>query len=180
MFGLTVNNSRHTKDMVSMVAKTFIVGDTLEVKLQDFSKMLSHMGISKLSVFIIDDFENIKTTSIKEPCLVELIEINKKNFKELLNDPNFNFLGYNKESLYILKNSNFKQVKHLFIKINGHNVNIGRGGSQKSHMISPLELRFNAYIFALCNFSYKYMSSLNVFNYLQKHRYLIYCDKLKK
>jgi hypothetical protein len=178
MFVLTINSSRYKKDIVPMIAKIFIVGDTLEVSLKDFSTMLSHMGISKLTLFIIGDFGKTNSFTIEESCFIEFVEISRGNFAEFLNDPNFNFMDYNKESLYILKNSNFRQVKELFSTINGYKASVGKGsGSQKSHLTSPLELRLIAYVFALCNFSYKYMSSLNIFKYLHKGRYLLYREK---
>lgn len=58
-------------------------------------------------------------------------------------------------------------------------MDLGRGGSQKSHIISPLDIRLSAYLMALYNFNYKTtFISINTINILPKDRYLP-CKNLK-
>ncbi len=73
--------------------------------------------------------------------------------------------------MYIIRDGNFLDIKNLFATINNCNVNLGRG-SQKSHMLSPLDLRLSNYIMAMFNFNYKLVSYLNTFNEVPKNIYL--------
>jgi hypothetical protein len=83
-----------------------------------------------------------------------------------------NLLTYNRETLYILINGEYKAVKNTFTKINDCKVNIGRGDSQKANNISPLDFRLSCYLMAMFNFDYKYISYLNAFKDLSEDRYL--------
>lgn len=62
--------------------------------------------------------------------------------------------------MFIIRNEKFRGIKNLFSRINSCNVNISRGGSQKSQVLSPLYLRLSSYIMAMSNFDYKYIYSL--------------------
>jgi hypothetical protein len=68
-------------------------------------------------------------------------------------------------------------IKNLFARIQNRNVNVGRGGSQKAHALSPLDFRLSSYLMAMFKFDYKFISSLNSFNVMSKDRYLSYMDK---
>ena len=103
--------------------------------------------------------------------------MNAEDYVAYLNNPLCNFLEHNKYTLYILKEGNYIDIKNIFGKINGFDTNIGRGGSQKSHMLSSLDFRLSCYLMAMFGFNYKYISSLNTFNYISKERYLPYIDK---
>ena len=139
------------------------------------------MQIDKLHIYSINDcsksdkfFDMIR---LKEPSNVNYIKIGVENFTEFLNKPDVNFLEYNKDSLYILRNGCYMDVKNIFTRINGYDTNVGRGGSQKAHMISPLDLRLSCYLMALFNFDYKLISNLNSFNNISKNRYLPYFSR---
>jgi len=67
-------------------------------------------------------------------------------------------------------------VKNIFKKINNYDINIGIGGSKKSHMISPLDLILSSYIMAMFKFNFKLISQLNTFNCICKSRYLPYTN----
>jgi hypothetical protein len=102
-------------------------------------------------------------------------------FIQFLDNSDEKFLDYNKNSLYILRNSDYKDVKLLFNSIGNHKVDIGRGGGQKSHLVSPLELRLSCYLMAMFNFKYSDLCRLNTFNLLDKKRYLpFFSNKYKK
>lgn len=158
-----------------------VLSNDLKVNLNDLTRSLNFMKINELSIFYIDDTIN-KTNVIKGegPNKLSFIEINKTNFIEFINNPNTNFLEYNKSSLYILKDSNYIDVKILFNKINQCEVNVGRGGGQKAHVLSPLDFRLSCYLMAITNFSYKQAFYLNSFNLLNKSSYLPYINKFMK
>jgi hypothetical protein len=91
-----------------------------------------------------------------------------------------NFLDYNINSMYILRSGNYIDIKNMFTSINGYRVNIGRGGSQKAHMLSPLDFRLSCYMMAMFNFNYKHISHLNTFNSINKDKYLPWSDTIFK
>jgi hypothetical protein len=100
--------------------------------------------------------------------------MNSQNFMVFLNGENNDFYKYNKESLYILKGGNFLDMKNLFSIVNRDQTNIGRGSSQKSHALSPLELRLTSYLMAMVKFNFDLISKLNLFDDMGKDRYLSY------
>lgn len=137
------------------------------------------MKIDRLQIFSINNNNNshiINKIGTKGYDLV-YFDMNSKLFINQILNSNHNFLDYNNNSLYILRGGNFLDIKNLFALIEGYPANVGRGGSQKSHALSPLDLRLSSYILALFNFDYKLVSSLNSFNIMSKDRYLSYTDK---
>jgi len=146
------------------------VKEYLEVDLNKMSNNLQLININRLNIFCIEEKGNINKSYINNTIL--LVELGKKEFIELLNQPKDKFIDYNKESLYIIRNSNFTDVKQLFSKINDCQVNIGRGGGQRNHIFSPLEFRFFSYIMAMFNFNYVDVCYFNNFRDITKDRYL--------
>jgi hypothetical protein len=63
-------------------------------------------------------------------------------------------------------------MKSLITKIEDCEVHLGRGSSQKSHILSPLEIRLTSYLMAMLDFDYPRIFKLNMFNFLTKNRYL--------
>jgi len=61
---------------------------------------------------------------------------------------------------------------HIFIPppINVHSFNLGREGSQKSHVLSNLDFILFSYRMAIFNLNYTLINNLNTFNYLSKNR----------
>jgi hypothetical protein len=106
-------------------------------------------------------------------------EMNTKMFIKMVLHVD-NFSEYNKTSLYILRDGNFLDIKNIFASINGYKTNIGRGGSQKSHILSPMDLRLSFYMMAMFESNYKLISYLNTFNEITKDRYLSYTNKYFK
>jgi hypothetical protein len=78
----------------------------------------------------------------------------------------------NPNALYILRDGNFTDFKYILRHVGEFGVNLGRGNGQKTHLVSPLELRLSSYLMAMCNFNYKLTYSLNSFNELKKDQYL--------
>lgn len=119
------------------------------------------------------ELDKLEAIVIEKPRKINYVEIGFNRFlKDILNNSNTNFLDYNQHSLYILKNGNHKDIKRLLVEIEGHCVNVVRGSSQKSHFLSPLDLRLSSYMMALSNFDYQYLSKLNMFHDITKDRYL--------
>ena len=151
--------------------------ESKNINLDHFSKRLSHINIDKLQIFSINNSNMNTITKIGvEGYNILYIDVSSEQFIKFLNSDRY-FLDYNGDSLYILRGGNFLDIKNLFAFIENNPVNIGRGGSQKSHILSPLDFRLSSYIMALFAFDYKLISSLNSFNIISKDRYLSYTNK---
>jgi hypothetical protein len=74
--------------------------------------------------------------------------------------------------MYILRGGNFLDMKNIFSMVNGNQTNLGRGGSQKAHMLSPLDFRLSYYLMAMFKFNINLISYLNTFDEIGKDRYL--------
>jgi hypothetical protein len=174
---LTLNYENYCKEKVgNLTTKMVVVKELNYIDLLKLSQILGYMGIKESFIFSIDDhLENMKIIKKDNGSLITYTELKQEQFVTLLNS-NVNFLDYNKHSLYILRNAGCLEIKNLFTKINGFQTNIGRGGSQKSHILSPLDFRLSTYLLAMFNFDYKKLSYLNAFNDLEKDRYLSYKD----
>jgi len=172
---LTANKSKFKENTITLINKMFITRELININIDTLNTSLYAMNVEKLFIFVVND--NIDANMIaritaKNNPNVIYIELNTVNFINFLNEKDRNFLDYNKHSIYIIRNDNFRKIKNIFSRISNCNVNIGRGGSQKSHGLSPLDLRLSSYIMAMLNFDYKDISSLNFFDYMDKDRYL--------
>ena len=178
LFTLTVNNKSLDDNVCHLISKAIILREIKEIDLLSISKILNFMKIDKLNIVSIkDSMETINLVAYVNPSIVNYIEISVNDFISHINNPNFDFIDNNICTLYILRGGSFVDIKKLFNNVNGYNINISRGGSQKSHMLSPLDLRLSSYILAMFNFDFKYISYLNTFNDMPKHRYLPYLAK---
>jgi hypothetical protein len=105
------------------------------VDLYELAKLLNLMGIQKLNIITIyplDTLDKINYIKIQEPSTVKYLEINVDEFvHQILNNSSYNFLDYNKHSLYILKEGSYIDIKNVFTKINEFDVKLGRGGRKK-------------------------------------------------
>jgi hypothetical protein len=165
----------------NMIIKMVILEELNNVNLDDLSIILKAIKIEKIQIFSINknlDF-NVNHTISNKGSKVNYIELNREQFVKCINSVNFNFLDYNPYSLYIMRDGDFTGIKNLFKFINVCPVDIGRGGSrsQKSHMLSPLDIRLSSYIMAMFNFDNKLINNLNTFNYINKDKYLSFQDK---
>jgi hypothetical protein len=86
-------------------------------------------------------------------------------------------ISWNLIKLVYARGGNWMDIKNLFARIQNKDVNVGRGGSQKAHALSPLDFRLSTYLMAMFKFDYNLISSLNSFNFMSKDRYLSYMDK---
>lgn len=176
LFALTLNNSLYKENVFHLIAKAIILREIKGVNLLDFSKVLNFMKIDKLNIISVKGYgigDNINIICYKKPCKINYIEISIENFIAHINKPEFDFTKHNLDTLYILRGGSFIDIKRLFSKINNYEVNITRGGGQRSHFASPLEGRLWGYIYAMFNLDFKYISYLNTYNEMEKHRYLL-------
>jgi len=162
-----------------MVSKMITIKELKYVNLDQLSKVLQTFGIEVLNIFSIDNQCQYYTIKSVKGAKINYAEMSYDMFMKCINS-DIDFFEYNKNSLYILRGGNFLDIKNLFTSINGFKFNIGRGGSQKAHVLSPLDLRLSAYMMAMSNSNYKLISSLNTFYDLSKDRYLSYTNKYFK
>jgi len=175
LFTLTISNNLLEDRINKLISKIIIIREDQEIDLFELSKLLDLMGINKLNIIAINPIgtlDKINFIQIKEPSNIKYLEINVDDFTYILNNPSSNFLEYNKYTLYIIKEGSYIDIKNIFNRINNFDTNIGRGSSQKAHMISSLDFRLYCYLMALFKFDYKYISYLNTFNNVTKERYL--------
>lgn len=156
------------------------------INLFEFYNNLNILGIDTLYIFSVnvDEFEGEGYFKLNKDPDFFYIEISLKTFKRILQNPfeafGKTFAELSKNSLFIFRNSCYISIKYQITNIEGINVNLGRGGGQKSHLISPLELRINSYLLAMYNFRFDTISKINAFDYLNKARYLPFISKNKK
>ncbi len=158
LFTLAINGSRYKENITPLIGKIVIIKKAVNINLSELSVMLNCMRIDKLHIYSVNNNEVLKEFNliqIKEPSRVNYIEIGLENFTKHLCRLDVDFMDYNKNALYVLRNGNYMDVKSIITNINGYNVSVGRGGSQKSHMISPLDFRLSCYLMALFNFDYE-------------------------
>jgi len=183
LFTLAYNNSTYKENIGYLITKMVFIKENKFINLDTLSKVLTLMGIKELYIFSIDEeLEKSRIIIRNNGCLIRYVEILPNDFITILNwnKEKGDFLDYNRNSLYIIRDGSFLCIKNLFAYINGYQTNIGRGGSQKAHVLSPLDLRLSSYMMAMFNFDYKLLSTLNEFNLLSKDRYLSYLDKTPK
>jgi hypothetical protein len=127
LFTLTLNNSLYKDKIINIVCKIITIKEKKDINLDNISNLLGYMKIEKLHIFsIFKKLEQVNIITSNKGSLVNYTEISKVDFINLLNAKNGNFLDYNKESLYILRNGNFLDIKNLFNSIKDCSVNIGR------------------------------------------------------
>jgi hypothetical protein len=160
-----------------------VVREISLIDLNELSKILNFMNIDKFNIVSVSGVKSLKEINVfvvDEPCRIVYMEMGLENFIEYLNSTEVNFLENNKNTIYIVRNGSYIDIKNVFTQIQGISVNVGRGGSQKSHVLSPLDFRLSCYLMAMFNFDFKLISYLNTFNDLPKNRYLPYFEKSPK
>jgi len=173
LFVLTRNNSIYPNSINNMVSKIFTTKEPTCVNLDILAEGLRIMGIDILNIIDIkkQPVNTVNIAKVNPSSTITYVEIHPLAFIEImLNDSDF--LNRNKHTLYLLRDANFIILKALFSRINGYDVNICKGNSQKSHLLSHLDLRLSNYIMALYNFNYKKSSFLNNFSDMSKDKYL--------
>lgn len=152
-----------------------VLNNKVENDLYNISKLLNFIDLDVFHILSIVDNEQLEyeITKVTTPSTVLHIEVGLRFFLEnFLENPNHDFWKYNKSTVYIMKNGDFSCIKQLFTQIQNTKVQIIRGGSQKSHLISPIDFRLSCYMIILFNMNYNKFSAENAFNFLSKDRYL--------
>ena len=177
---LTFNNNLVKDKINNLIGKIIILRENKEVDLFELTKLLNLMERDKLNIvalYPLDVLENINYINIKEPSYVKYLEIGANDFiTHCINNSSFNFLEYNNNTIYVIKEGSYIDAKNIFSKINDFDTNIGRGDSQKAHLLSPLDFRLSCYMMAMLKFDYKYITYLNSFNIISKDRYLPFIE----
>jgi hypothetical protein len=185
MFLLTINRSHYEgkENIICLHSKMVIIRELQYINLNDLSISLSGIKVKNLNILCIDDdvkVNNVNVITSNVASKVSYTEMNSEYVIKHLNHENEDFFDYNQDTLYVLRDGNFLDIKNLFSTINHNLVNIGRGASQKAHVLSPLDIRLTGYLMAMFNFNYELISKLNAYNYIPKSRYLSYKDKICK
>lgn len=180
IFGLTINKSifEGREKMTNMIGKMIVVNDYSEINLSNLTHILGNMNIDRLFIFSINLTDKIQLEKFvfNGESNIIYLEIGVKKFIDFIGENPKEFWNINKNALYILRDGNYTDVKYILSQIGEFGLNLGRGGSQKSHVMSPLEIRLSSYIMAMFNFDYTAISSSNAFNSLSKSRYLPYIE----
>lgn len=129
--------------------------------------------MNKLYIFsiIIDENFEYEVTEVNN---VKYIEIGLRYFIEnyLENPNNVHFWEHNNNTLYIMRDGNYSDIKNIFIRIQNIEVSLVKGSSQKSHMVSPIDFRLSSYLLLLFNMDFREFNKQNSFNIVSKDRYL--------
>lgn len=153
-----------------------VLNNLVENDLLNMSKLLNFMNIDTLSIFsiIADESLGLNVIELEHPSKIKYIEVGLRFFIEnyLENPNNVYFWEHNKNSLYIMRDSNYSDIKGIFTTIQNTKVSIVRGSSQKSHMISPIDFRLSCYLMVIFNMDFKRFNYENSFNIISKDRYL--------
>jgi hypothetical protein len=135
IFALTINNSRYKENINTIITKMVTLKEERFINLDNLSVVLNTMKIENLNIFIIDkdSKDNINIINTNKGCNIIYVEMNDSQFVNFINTRS-EFLDYNKNSLYILKNGTFLILKNIFanVSINGYQVNLGRWRGSKS------------------------------------------------
>ena len=175
IFVLLRNNSIYPYSVNNMISKSIMIKYLTNVNLDALSEGLFMIKIEKLNIIDITNNCNVNTVNViktDKGCILNYLEINPKAYAGMILLDS-DFLNKNKHTLYILRDGNFLSMKALFSKIQGQDVNICKGNSQKSHLLSPLDFRLSNYLMAMFNFNFKNIYYyLSTFNDIGKDKYL--------
>lgn len=183
MFVLTRNKSIYKEGINNIISKIVVLRESKCVFLNEVSEALHIMQIEKLNIFSIyysSESNSINFIVVNNGSEITYAEIKPEHFIIFLNGKNNGFIDYNKDSLYLVKGGNYLDIKILFALINHNEASFGRGGSQKSHILSNLDFRLSCYLMAMFGFNHKLINYLNTFNDLDKDRYLSWLDRFDK
>lgn len=166
----------------NLISKIVIINNKKIIYSDKLAKSLNIMNIERLNIFIVDtEMSNDFIWVVNKDSNIKLIKSSPEQFINFINSDFDTFLLYNPYSLYIIrgntKGPSYKYIKYLFKKINEYDMNIGRGGSQKAHILSPLDFKLSCYLMAFFDFNHKLINGLNLFNELEKERYLSWWNR---
>lgn len=171
-----MNNNSKNKDVTHLATKMAVVKTTIANDLIYISNLLKTMELNSLFIIeiIIDDTFECEIFQLEQGSQTKYIKVGLRYFvgNFLQNPNNTNFWEYNKNTLYILKDGNYSDIKELFTIIQDTKALVVRGSSQKAHIVSPIDFRLSSYLLILCKLNYKKFYYNNSFNELSKDKYL--------
>jgi hypothetical protein len=146
IFVLTRNNSKFKDGIINITSKMIIINESKYIELLEFSKILGGFNINKLNIININNECKPNTINIirtNEESLIMYIEMNYETFMYFINIHD-NFMKYNKNTLYILRNGYFIGIKNIFASIGSCRTSIHsfiyllRGGYLTTFMLAML------------------------------------------
>lgn len=173
-FVLTLNNNSKNKELTHLTTKMTVINHPIENSFLNIANLSSSMNIEELFIFSLN-LNTIETKVIRTdfPNKIVYIEMSINSFiEDILQNEENDFWKHNLNSLYILRDGDYLDLHYVFDTINNRKVQIVRGSSQKSHVVSPIDSRLSCYMLILYNMNYKKFSENNAFNYMSKKRYL--------
>lgn len=168
--------------MQDVVGKMAVLDYLPEINLLHLSKHLEYMHIKELDIISINLSTKIdqETFLISDSPKVRYFEVGILSFIEDVGTvPIDLFFNKSISNLYILRDGTYKDMKYILRQVGKHGMNLGRGRSQRAHVISPLDLRLSAYLMAMSSIMYPEIVTQNMFFCLPKDMYLPYYDKKK-
>ena len=160
---------------LTAISKIMVFNTFEYFKLIELYHNLGFLGITSINILSINLREDlgkevfqIKTGGIS----ATYVEMGINYFINMLNQDPVRFFITNKKTLYIFRDTTYSDINYILGFIGQYGIKLVRGSNQKSHVISPLELRFMFYLMALTGDGYRSMMKLNSFDVLGKIRYL--------
>lgn len=177
---LTINNNSRDERLTHLTTKIVVLNHHIENTLSNIAIVSNNINIDILYIMsiVIDDKCSCEIIEYTGPSKIIYIEMSIEYFMEkMLDDQAYDFWRHNKNTLYLLRNGNFSDLTLLFTSIDEKKVRIVKGNSQKSHLISPMDLRLSSYMLILYNMDYKKLYKLNAFNNVSKDKYLSFIQE---
>lgn len=171
-----MNNNSKDKHITHLATKMAVVKTTIDNDLIYISNTMNSMELDELFIVEINVRNSVECNifELEHRSRIKYIKVGLEIFIEnfLGSSSQIDFWNINKNTLYILKDGNYSDIKELFTVIQDTKVKLVRGSSQKAHIISPIDFRLSCYLLILCKMNYKKFYFHNSFNELTKDRYL--------
>lgn len=190
LFVLSYDPKRsETMNKEAFVIKMFSFKRQESINLANLARKFGYFSLSEMNIVSINPKINTDLicvngeTSEHEStgCTLSYVEIGRKNFLDRIRLIGAeSFFTFNINTLFILRNGNYLDILKLFSNIEGLPAEIFKGGGQKSHVLSSLEIKLSMYILALSDFNYSKVYYNNAYGNLDKLKYLPNSSHSKK
>jgi len=138
------------KNIVFITGKMIRIENYIKINLSNLSNILNYLRIKELNIFSIQETKGTDEVAvIKGLTEISLIKFSKKDFLKFSSNPEKRLLDYNENSLYILRNGKYNDVKSLLRQICNCDVDIDRAIAQSYNVLSGLEFRLSCYLIAI-------------------------------
>src|SRR5260370_34334463 len=129
---------------INAIGKMMAINCSIRVILADLLGNLENLSINYTAILSINLREDIKEEVFyinSGKFSVVYVEIGINYFIEMVNENPSRYAVLNKNILYIFRNATYSDINYILSQMGEYGINLGRGGTQKSHAVSPLELR---------------------------------------